>query len=330
MRQSQWAEKDIVVVSRDPEPPAPGAVRFSVTACGICGSDVHMLRGLAPVKIGGVPGHEMVGTVLEGGAGLPDRLFAIEPQSFCGACDQCVSGRRHLCPNKVYPGFGISGGLADFVDAPRNRIYPVDQAVRPLVASLAEPLAVCVRAVHLSGLNVDSRVLVLGGGSIGLLVGLLARDRTSIVGITVRYPQQVQAARQLGLQPLEGDEATEKWASDFLPDVVIETIGGAAATLAQACRLARAGGTIIVLGAAWQSPLLGKEFLAKELTIRASFLYGMGARGPEFRAAVNLLPRYQTELRLLLTHQFSLDQIAEAFACASDKRSGSIKVTVLP
>jgi threonine dehydrogenase-like Zn-dependent dehydrogenase len=59
-------------------------------------------------------------------------------------------------------------------------------------------------------------------------------------------------------------------------------------------------------------------------------MYGMGRRGPQFRAAVDLLPRYAVELASLQTHQFGLERIEEAFRCAGDKTTGAIKVTVLP
>ena len=81
-------------------------------------------------------------------------------------------------------------------------------------------------------------------------------------------------------------------------------------------------------------PGAGKTIMAglliKELPILVSIIYGMGRRGSEFRATVSLLPRYREEIEVIQTHQFPLTSLHEAFACANDKKTGAIKVTVVP
>jgi threonine dehydrogenase-like Zn-dependent dehydrogenase len=279
---------------------------------------------------GGVPGHEVVGYPLDGSPGLVDRLYAVEPRTWCGTCALCVSGRRHLCPTGTLLGLTAPGGLGDFMDVPAPAIHPVDPAVSPVVASIAEPLAVCVRAVHLSKLESGSRVLVLGGGSIGLLAGLLARDRATEVAVTVRHPHQRQAAQKLGLQALD-ERDVDAWGLERGPDVVIETVGGSSDTLAQAIRLCRPAGRIVVLGLfAGDCPVNALLLMMKELTLIGSNTYGAEGREPEFRAAVDLVPRYREEIAALQTHRFALSGVEDAFRCASDKRSGAIKVTIVP
>ena len=112
---------------------------------------------------------------------------------------------------------------------------------------------------------------------------------------------------------------------------MIETVGGKANTLDQAVRFCRPGGRVILLGVFSVTPTMDPiAFLDKELSIIASNIYGMGRRGSEFRATASLLPRYQEEIKILPTHQFPLTSIKEAFECATDKKSGAIKVTLLP
>ncbi|MFQ5933476.1 MAG: zinc-binding dehydrogenase, partial [Dehalococcoidia bacterium] len=169
MLQAQWTEKSIGLKDVDPGPPKAGWVRLRVEACGICGSDLHAYRGAEATTPGTIPGHEIVGTVEDGGSGLADRLYVVEPLIFCGECDFCASGKRQICREGQLLGYGEPGGFAESVDLPRYTLHPVDPSISSLAASIAEPLACGYRAVQLARLDLDSRVLVLGAGSIGLL-----------------------------------------------------------------------------------------------------------------------------------------------------------------
>ncbi len=330
MRLARWTRDGVEVAEVVPPPLAPDWVRLRVEACGICGTDLHFHRRELPAPIGIAPGHEITGRLLEGPRGLADALYAVEPIHVCTVCDFCVSGDRQLCEKLSIIGVMRSGGLADFVDVPEYALHPVHPSVSTLVASFAEPLAVCVRGVSLARISGDSRVLVIGAGAIGLLSGMLARDHAHEVAITARHPQQREAARRLGLVTLSEDEVGA-WAKDARPDVVIETVGGHAQTLLGATRWCRAGGRIVVLGVFSQrSEISAFDLAVRELELVGSNMYGTGRRGSQFRSAVELLPRYAAELAPLQTHQFGLDRIEEAFRCAGDKTSGAIKVTVVP
>lgn len=332
MRQARWTEKGVAIEEVAPPALAPGWVRLSVAACGICGTDLHLWKRELAAPVGVAPGHEIVGTPLDGPRGLADGAYAVEPIHVCGTCDFCIAGQRQLCPKLEIIGVMRNGGLAEFVDVPEYALHPVHPSVSPLVASLAEPLAVAVRGVSLGRLDDDSRVLVLGAGTIGLLSGLLARDRAraGAVAITARHPQQREAAKRLGLLALAEDEV-KPWLRDAAPDVVIETVGGHADTLLDATRWCRAGGRIVVLGIfSKRAEVSAYNLATRELEVVGSNMYGMTRRGPQFRAAVGLLPRYAAELEPLLTHRFPLDRLEDAFRCAGDKTTGAIKVTVIP
>ena len=125
-------------------------MRLRVEACGICGSDLHFWHGDLPRPIGTAPGHELVGTVVDGPAGLPDVRYAVSPNVTCGTCAFCRSGRSNLC-GRAGPGIGLgrNGGLAELVDAPLANLAPIPDGVDPVTASLTEPLAVTVRGVGL-------------------------------------------------------------------------------------------------------------------------------------------------------------------------------------
>ena len=211
MMQATWTPDGIEVIEQEPPPLPAGWARLAVTGCGICGSDLHIYRGmrrraLAPSDYA-VPGHEITGTVVAGPAGLDDALYAVEPWFNCRQCATCASGASVLCDDATLLGISRAGGLADLVDVPPRLLHRVPDGVDPMLASLAEPWAVAVRAINRCGqIEMGERVLVLGGGTIGLLCGVAARDRATAVGITCRYPHQADLARRFGLSPIAPDD----------------------------------------------------------------------------------------------------------------------------
>jgi L-iditol 2-dehydrogenase len=333
MLMTRWSPAGVELVEADPAPTPSGWVRLQVTGCGICGSDLHIYRGmragaLTPAEFA-VPGHEIAGRIVDGPAAMADVVYAIEPWVSCRTCAHCIGGEPTRCEDGLLLGISQGGGLAELVDAPRRLLHPVDPAVDPVLASMAEPWAVAVRAVHRARLTeIDERVLVLGGGNIGLLCGVAARDRVARVGITCRYPHQAELARAFGLDPIDPDDL-DAWAEEHRPGVVIETVGGEADTMADAVRSARGGGRIVVVGVFGEPrPTDYRELVLKELEVVGSFIYGTVGSGSEFGAAVGRMGSITTELAALQTHHFALSEVADAFATADDKASLAVKVTI--
>ena len=299
-----------------------------VAACGICGSDLHRYRHHSAAA-GAPPGHELSGTIIDGGRGLADALYTVAPWLHCGTCDMCRAGRWQHCRTARLLGVHVPGAMAGSVDAPESAVYALDPSLSPLEGSMTEPIAVCTHAIHLARLQRGSRVLVLGAGTLGLTAALLARDVAGRVAVSARYLEQAAAAQAMGLEAIPDTEAVA-WGADNEPDVVIETVGGSADTINEAMRAAGPGGRIVVVGLFSGEPGIDARALVhKELTITGSKVFGVGDHGPEFRAAADRLPRYKAELKVLQTHQFPLADIAEAFVTASDKHTGTVKVTLM-
>ena len=331
MRRALWTTDGLEVTEVEPGPLAEGWARLRVAACGICGSDLHWWHGSMRRPLGTAPGHELAGTVLDGPAGIDDLLYAVSPNVSCGACEFCLVGRTHLCDRALGRGLGMGadGGLSEIVDVPVANLAAVTTD-DPVVAALTEPLAVALRGVSLGEVGPDSRVLVLGAGTIGLAAALLARDRAAEVAITARHPHQAAAAEAIGVTVLdEGDGVG--WAKQVGPDVVIESVGGAASTLTDGVKACRKGGTIVLLGAFTEPrPVDLTKLMMKELRLQGSFCYGSTRRGAEYAAAAALTGRHAEELSTMTTHQFPLDRVTDAFEAAADKSSGAIKVTIVP
>ncbi|GIW41141.1 MAG: iditol 2-dehydrogenase [Candidatus Binatia bacterium] len=317
--------------------PGPTDVLVRVRSCGICGSDLHYYHGALPCPPV-CPGHEIAGEIAELGKDVrgpaPGDRVAVEPVRICGACPYCLVGDYQLCRNLRLLGIQEDGGFAEFVRVPARSVFRLPSGCDWFVGALAEPASVALHGVRLAGVRLGQRVLVLGGGTIGLLAALAARSAgASEVLVTVRYPQQAEAARSLGAVPFTDEQEGEllAYAADNPVDAVIETVGGKANTLSQALFAVRPGGCVSVLGV-FPEPVAIQALvlMAKEVRVVGSMIYGRTGPRADFEIALELLDRHRDTVRAWVTHRFPLDRIAEGFATASDKKAGSIKVAIHP
>jgi (R,R)-butanediol dehydrogenase/meso-butanediol dehydrogenase/diacetyl reductase len=316
-----------IVLQELPRPaPRSGEVLVKVEACGICGSDLHRARA-AKLPAAAPIGHEIVGTVVSNGRRQPDASrarsrVAIEATTACQHCQECRSGKPYLCEQYHL----IVGGFADYIAVPRYAVHAVPPELSWTRAALAEPTAVAVHAVRIAAVHKYAQVLVIGGGTIGILLGLVLRARQDApVAVVTRYEHQAAVAASLGL-----DVRTDATADgDAPPDVVFEAVGGGAEPLEQALDVVRPGGTVCVVGRYSGAVSVDmNKVVARELTLRGSATYGR--RPSDFAAALAILTDAPDEIDALITHQFGLAAAAEAFSVAGTKSSGAIKVLITP
>lgn len=332
------------IVAREAHPadPGQGEVRVRIQRCGVCGSDLHCFRGHSELP-GVCPGHEMSGVVeaLGRDAGGPreghaarlregDRV-AVEPLIRCGQCRHCRSGNYHLCARLSLCGVSAPGGMATQVVVPAYTLFNLRTAVDFELGALAEPTAVAVHAARLAGVREGSRVLVLGAGTIGLVAAAAARHLgADYVGISARHPQQKELARRLGVdEVLEPDNLR---GASARPDVVLETVGGQATTVADGVLAVARGGTIAVIGLFEKTPVFDPGvMILKEVRLVGSMVYNRPEGGPaDFDVALECIEEHSEALRGLVTHTFPLDEVQKAFETASDKKSGAVKVMLAP
>jgi (R,R)-butanediol dehydrogenase/meso-butanediol dehydrogenase/diacetyl reductase len=325
----------IVVEEIERPTPDAGEVVVAVGACGICGSDLHWYHDQMMMPVA-CPGHEIAGTIAAAGAGVSlregDRV-TLEGIASCGECRYCRAGTYHYCPRIGIIGMTIPGGYAEYVKIPARHCFAVGD-LDLATAALAEPLGVAVHGVRISGLAIGQRVLVLGAGTIGLMAVVAARaGGAGEIIVTARRPQQKAAARALGADVVldDADEGALFEAAGESPvDLVVESVGGTASTLDSAVAACRPGGTICLLGVYTKSiPFPALFTVAKELTIKGSFVYNRVGSRADFDVVVDLLRRQGAQLaKTMITHRLPLERIDEAFRTAADKTSGSIKVTI--
>jgi len=310
---------------------APGEVLVEVHACGICGSDLHAYGGEAPLPRV-CPGHEICGRIAtDSPMGQPGAPVVLEPIFTCGHCASCVRGEPNLCPALELIGGRRHGGFAEVVVAPATSVHLLPPDLDLDAAVLTEPLAVAVHGVGRVSPAVGSAVLVIGGGTIGLLTAFVLARSGCEVTLAVRYPHQGSLGSRLGAARVVGSEreAVLEAVRERAPDVVFETVGGRAEPLDVALEAVRAGGSIVTLGV-FSRPLSlhPLRFLAKEATLTAAMMYSRKGGGSDFATALSLLRDHRDQLASVITHRVPLDRIDEGFRIARDKRSGAVKVSV--
>ncbi len=301
-----------VAVATVPRPTGDG-VRIRVLAAGICGSD------LAAVDGGGVTvtlGHELAGVADDG------RLVTVVPHVPCGACDECVAGLQHRCPQALARFVGLSeidGGLAEELVVPADRVRELPAGMDPTVGALVEPLAVGMHGVARAEVPAGDPLLVVGAGTIGLCAAVCAQDQGLDVTVLARHPHQVRACEQLGL-PVLTAVPTGGFAR------IVEAVGSKGA-FADAIDAARPGARIVSFGKGDWDAELSLTALVKEITAAAAILYTLD----EFDAAIALAERRPAVAAVIVTHTLPLAEAGSAFATARDRAGGgAIKVQIRP
>ena len=170
-----------------PNPP-PGGVVVQVLACGICGSDVHLVQD-GRAAAGTVLGHEFAGVISAVGKGVTGwhegRPVAVNPIGSCGTCAACRAELPFRCATVPNLGMSAPGAFAEYVAVPQEQLVGLPAGLDPWVGSRAEPLAVALRAVELGGVREGDAVAVFGVGSIGLnvIIGLRLAGAGRIVAV---------------------------------------------------------------------------------------------------------------------------------------------------
>ncbi len=320
--------------------PGPGDVLVEVAACGVCGSDLHQYLGRWPQNPCAI-GHEIGGVVSECGAEVgtvePGEAVCVEPFLYCGRCRYCQVGRYFHCYEMGFLSLTAHGGMSTRLCVPEYCLYRLPDGVPAELGALCEPLAVGIHGLRLGALCGEQTVLVLGGGTIGLLTAAAARwlgaDR---VYLTAKYDHQAEAARRLGVEEVlpTDSEALQQRLAEIAPEgpeLVVETVGSRAGTLADGLAAARKMGTVVLLGGNTE-PMQGLDLapvIMKELAIVGAGCYGRLGHHSDFELAVRMLGEQTDRLASLVTHRFPLEQAQQAFEVALEKAEHrSVKVLV--
>jgi len=324
-----------------PEPPAPGRgeVLVAPDAVGICGSDYHFFTGELSKEAGGwtfprVQGHEVAGKIAALGPGCPKDLqvnqpVALFPLTACGHCYPCSVGRPNTCDNFKLIGIHVDGGLQERLAISADAVYPI-HAAHPAVAAMTEPVSIAVRAVNRAAIEPGEHVVVLGAGPIGQSICLVARERGAEVLVIDLKERRLRLSREIGADSLVWESASHavafarRWAGRTGPPVVIDATGSPAAVRAMVDMVASAGRAVQVgMSTAEVSVRIG-SLTEKELDVLGVCCCG----GGEFGKAVAVVERNGPMLARLVSHEFPLEQAADALKFAMGNPDDVMKVVI--
>lgn len=271
---------EMQLLEREMPSAASGEVVLKIEAVGICGSDMHAWHGHDPRrKPGLILGHEFAGSIVESKApGFErDTRWTGNPLIVCGACEFCSQGRNNLCANRTMVGMTRAGAYAEYMSIPAASLIAMPPRMDATVAALTEPAATAWHAVNLSMQVLarplhECRVLVIGGGAIGMLAGLLLRH----LGVGELTMTELNALRRealgrhVGCAALDPRETTLVEASfDYVIDAV-----GAKATRQQAFAAIKPGGAIMHIGLQdWSSDIDMRKLTLSEITLQGTYTY---------------------------------------------------------
>ena len=316
--------------------PGPREVTIQVKACAICGSDVHVYKGMhpaAPLPAGA--GHELSGVVAEVGKEVTrfkvgDRV-CMNPMLFCGKCYYCKRAQYNHCVEVTFCYRVGQSGFAEYINRDQEWVYPLPDSLSFEEGAVIEPTSTAVHAAQSSPLQLGSQIAVFGAGPIGLqaLQAAKAHGATWAAVVDV-VDYRLDLARDLGaditINASEGDPALRiRELSDGLGvDVTYECVG-LEQTMRQCLAALKKGGTAMALGV-FENPevkLNLQDMVNRELQIRAILAYIW-----DFQTALDLVASGRIRLKPLISHTFPLSRIREAFELLLDKREKAMKVLI--
>jgi 2-desacetyl-2-hydroxyethyl bacteriochlorophyllide A dehydrogenase len=295
-----------------PDPvPGVGEITIAPVAVGMCGTDLDIIDGAidpAFVRYPIVLGHEWAGEVVDGDERTPaGTRVVVEGVVPCGHCTACLAGDTNRCENYDEFGFNRDGAAADLLIAPARVVHPLEPHVSFESGALVEPSAVVYRALDRAQPAPGSRVLVVGDGTVALLVARIARlwEPDSVVMLGAR-PAQKPLAEWAGVDLFTCD--AREAGGGF--DLVVEAAGAVEATAA-ALAAPKRGGAVVILGFPGPGvhlPLDVDDLVNGDITVSGSFSYTSAA----WASVAEMLNAGRLDLGGLVTHRFALDAYADA------------------
>lgn len=308
--------------------PSDGEILVRIEAAGICGTDRHLFNGEYPSTTGSTLGHEFSGIVVARGAKVnisEGTRVACDPNIWCGECDHCRRGRVNLCVGNIAIGIQRDGGFAEYCAFPAGKAHILPNDLHPHYGAFCEPLACTLHGIDLAAPQPGERVIVLGGGVIGMMAVQLARMAGAEVMLLTRNEGKRQLALQMGATTIAADEtdACTQWPKGA--DIVIEC-AGVTETVEMSPRLTRTGGRVVILGVlpkGVKTEIDPFDLLTREIQLHFAFI------NPFTQArAARMIADGLIKIAPLISRVVSLEEAVNVIA--SPPPAGEIRCLVLP
>ena len=329
-----------IQVGNIPDPtPKPDELVIRVGACGICGTDLHVVDGDSPlVRYPIVPGHEFAGEVVAMGRNVPQSIggretkltvgarVAVEPNIYCRYCEFCRTGHENLCLNYTAIGVTVAGAFAEYVTVPASNAYVLPDTLSFQEAALIEPVSCAVHGMHKLNPRSGDSFLIVGAGTMGLiLLQLAVRGGASSVAVVDLNTQRLQRAATLGASVTQTDinKLLEEEPLGF--DCVID-VTGVARAIEGAFPAVKRGGKFMIFGVAPQEARISLSpfrIYNDEITVLGSMAV-LFSFGP----ALDLISGGVLDTKALLTMALPLEDFPTALTMV--RKGEGVKTQILP
>lgn len=314
------------------------SVIVSVKRSGICGSDIHYWEAGSPKGL--VIGHEYSGTVVNPGSRkdlkVGDRVTAL-PISPCGNCHACLTGNFQYCHQTWTYATGLSldspGSMAYELSVRPDMVIKLPDEISDEEGAMVEPTAVGLHAIHLANIKVGEKVLIIGGGIIGLVCAMFAKkEGASFVALSETNPERGKKAIELQVADKWYDAKNEKLVDKVLEDTVdgydlVIDCSGSSSAVTSALISAKPGGTVILVGVSMEPITIPSVVgVMRELTIKGAIAYTK----EEFQTCIDLMAKKKIDVLRFLSKIVGLSDVQSSYEELTSGISDSIKILVDP
>jgi alcohol dehydrogenase len=325
---------------QNPTMPQVDEVILKIEKAAICGTDLHAFRGNVPAKVPLVAGHEYVGKIFQAGKNVrafkPGDSVVGSYASSCGKCSFCQTGKPQLCEDRILFGLNYNGAFSKYMRVPRaeRTLARIPEGMNHTDALLsADMFLTPLYSVDRAGVSPLTSVLITGLGAVGLSAVLAARVRgaRNIIGVEMR-DRCIKLASELGASEVidsgkEGDMVgrVRKLTNGLGVDVALDT-SGVPDIISRAIEAVRPGGKFVQVGVPKDKVMLDLrwvESLEKQI---------IGVLNPgsstHLQKAMDVVSSNNIPLKKLVTHEFPLEQIQEAYRVADTYEGDPIKIII--
>ena len=333
-----YGKDDIRVQDINAREPEANEVVIKVEACGVCGTDKHIYEGAAgaaPTPPKTVLGHEFSGVILKTGKdvkeiSIGDRV-CVDPNDMCGECYYCRQGMGHFCENMIGIGTTVNGGFSEFCTVKEKQVYKIPDNLSLEEAAMAEPVACCLHGIDLAGITTGQTVIIIGGGTIGMIMLQLVKISGASRIVMV---EPIEAKREMALE-LGADivvDPVNESIDDVMKDNLIKQFDtaiecvGLVKTMNMTIEYTGNCGTAMLFGLTnpdSEMTIKPYDIFKKEISIKASFINPYTQK-----RAIDILSSKKINVEKLITDIVPLSQINEVFK--TDKYKGSGKILIKP
>lgn len=300
--------------------PGPGEVELAPAYVGICGTDLHIFHGDMDARVSApaVLGHEMAGRIVRVGPGVegwrPGDAVTVMPLRWDDTCPACLAGHQHICQHLDFIGIDSPGAMQQRWTVPASTLIRLPETLPLDRAALVEPTAVAVHDVGRAAVKDGEKVVVVGGGPVGILIALVAQAAGGDVRVVELNAHRRLLAEELGLSTWDpaADDITElvqQWTGDAGAEVAFEVSGAAAGVETAVEALGVRGRLCLVAIHPRPREINLHRFFWRELTLVGARLYDRS----DFEKAVTLVADGTIPAQRLITKIVPLTEAPAAF-----------------